>query len=81
MEKKAVALKYPKNAFAPFITAKGSGLTAEKILEIARENDIPVKVEDTAVEILSNQDIGDAVSEETWEVLAIIFSTIMKKEV
>lgn len=81
MEKKAVALKYPKNAFAPFITAKGTGLTAEKILEIARENDIPVKVEDTAVEILSNQDIGDAVSEETWEVLAIIFSTIMKKEV
>lgn len=81
MEKKAVALKYPKNAYAPFITAKGTGLTAEKILEIARENDIPVKVEDTAVEILSNQDIGDAVSEETWEVLAIIFSTIMKKEV
>lgn len=81
MEKKAVALKYPKNAYAPFITAKGTGLTAEKILEIARENDIPVKVEHTAVEILSNQDIGDAVSEETWEVLAIIFSTIMKKEV
>ncbi|MCQ2589150.1 MAG: EscU/YscU/HrcU family type III secretion system export apparatus switch protein [Treponema sp.] len=77
---KAVALKYPENAYAPFITAKGTGLNAERILEIARENDIPVKVEETSVEILSAQDIGQSVSEETWEVLAIIFAQIMEKK-
>lgn len=81
MEKKAVALKYPKNAFAPFITAKGTGLTAKKIIELAEKNNIPVKIEDSAVEILMAQDIGDAVSEETWEVLAIIFSSILQNEV
>ena len=81
MEQKAVALKYPKNAFAPFITAKGTGLTAKKILELAEKNKIPVKIEDSAVEILMAQNIGDAVSEETWEVLAIIFSSILQNEV
>lgn len=80
MEKKAVALKYPKNAYAPFITAKGTGITAEKILEIAEKKNIPIKVEDTVVDILSAQDIGDAVNEETWEVLAIIFAAIMEKK-
>lgn len=80
MEKKAVALKYPKNAYAPFITAKGTGVTAEKILEIAEKKNIPIKVEDTVVDILSAQDIGDAVNEETWEVLAIIFAAIMEKK-
>ena len=81
MEQKAVALKYPKNAFAPFITAKGTGLTAKKILELAEKNNIPVKIEDSAVEILMAQDIGEAVSEETWEVLSIIFSSILQNEV
>lgn len=81
MEKKAVALKYPENAFAPFITAKGKGLTANQILKIAEENNIPVKIEDNAVDILMAQDIGECVNEETWEVLAIIFSSILKKEV
>ena len=35
-ELKAVALKYPENAEAPFISAVGKGLAAEKILEIAK---------------------------------------------
>ena len=35
-ELKAVALKYPENAEAPFISAVGKGLAAEKILEIAQ---------------------------------------------
>ncbi len=77
MKEKAVALKYPKNAFAPFITAKGTGLTAQKIIEVAKENDIPVRVDDKVVDILNNQEIGDAIPEETWEVLAIIFASIL----
>lgn len=80
MREKAVALKYPKNAYAPFITAKGEGLTAKKIIEVANENNIPVKVEENAVEVLSSQEIGDAINESTWEVLAIIFSSILKNE-
>lgn len=77
MEKKAVALKYPKNAFAPFVTAKGNGVTAKKILEIAEENNIPVKFDEKLVDILDTQKIGDYIPEDTWEILAIIFTSIM----
>ena len=35
--KVAVALKYPKNAYAPFITAKGKGELAERIIQEAKK--------------------------------------------
>lgn len=79
MERKAVALKYPKNSFAPFITAKGTGLTAERILEVAKENEIPVRFDERVVDILNTKDIGESIPEETWEVLAVIFASIMDK--
>lgn len=78
MKEKAVALKYPKNAQAPFITAKGEGLTAKKIIEEAKKNNIPIKIEENVVDILNSQDIGTYIPEQTWEVLAIIFSSISK---
>ena len=49
-ELKAVALKYPENAEAPFISAVGKGLAAEKILEIAKE--FPVFLEKQLSDVL-----------------------------
>ena len=41
---KAVALKYDrKKDDAPKVTAKGKGKVAEKIIELARKHDIPIK--------------------------------------
>ena len=54
-ELKAVALKYPENAEAPFISAVGKGLAAEKILEIAKEHSIPVVKNEIASDVLSVQ--------------------------
>ena len=39
-KQKAVALKYPEDAEAPFVIANGKGLLAKRILEEARKNDI-----------------------------------------
>ena len=36
-QQKAVALKYPKGAEAPFVIANGKGLFAKRILDEARE--------------------------------------------
>lgn len=78
--KKAVALKYPEGAEAPFITAKGSGKLAEKIIETAEENNIKIEQNQVMVDLLSSQEIGAAVPEETWQVLAQIFSLILNSK-
>lgn len=72
--KKAVALKYPENAPAPFITASAKGKLAEEVLKIAKMNDIMI-VEDLELsELLSVQDLGTYIPEEAWEALALIFT-------
>ena len=43
MNKKAVALKYDENRnVAPVIVASGMGYLAEKIVEVANDNGVPV---------------------------------------
>lgn len=78
--KKAVVLKYPEGAEAPFVTAKGSGRIAEFILEEARKKNVKIEENKTLVEFLSDVDIGSLVPPETWEILAQIFSVILKEE-
>jgi flagellar biosynthesis protein len=76
----AVALRYPADADAPFISASGRGELAEKLLEIAAENDIPVVKNDEVASILSMQEIGTGIPAETWQIIAEIFAFIIKQE-
>lgn len=78
--KMAVALRYPEDADAPFISASGRGKLAEKLLEIAAENDIPVVKNDEVAGILSMQEIGTSIPAETWQIIAEIFAFIIKQE-
>ena len=77
--KKAVALKYPKDAPAPFITAIAKGKLADELLKCAKMNDIMIVEQSEATDFLSVQEIGTAVPEEAWEIVARIFSYIEKK--
>lgn len=77
--KKAVSLKYPEGAPAPFITASGRGIVAEKILETARENDIKIVENKELTDFLSVQEIGTCVPESIWPVLAKIFAFVMQE--
>ena len=74
----AIALSYPKDFPAPFIVAKGKGYVAEKILELAEENGIPVVKEELATDVLSLYDIGSFIPEETYEVIAGIFAFLYR---
>lgn len=78
-QKKAVALKYPKGAEAPFVVASESGNLAEKIISIAKDCGIPVVEDKNLTEFISVQEVGSAVTEEVWQALACIFATILKK--
>ena len=76
---KAVALKYEKfKDNAPIVVAKGGGKVAEKIIEIARQNNIPIKEDPDLIELLYKLDIYDEIPEELYKVVAEIFSYIYK---
>ena len=79
-QKKAVALKYPKGAIAPIITAKGKGLVAEQIVAEAENNKIYITENTEVVNMLDNFEAGSLIPEETWQAVAIIFSFILGEE-
>ena len=76
----AVALKYPKGAETPLIAAKEKGLLARRMVEIAKENDIPLVQDELLQNVLSVQDIGSCIPENTWQAVASIFAYIAKLE-
>lgn len=74
--RKAIALHYSgKNA--PKITASGRGLIADQIIEIARENQVPVHEDPALAAFLAQIPIGDEIPEDLYaavaEVLAFIY--------
>jgi flagellar biosynthesis protein len=77
--KKAVALKYDKlKDDAPRIAAKGQGLVAEKIIELAKEHGIPIKDDPDLIEVLSSLEISEEIPSEIYvavaELLAFVYS-------
>jgi flagellar biosynthesis protein len=68
--KRAVALSYEHGAFAPQVTATGSGLVAERILAAAREAGVPIKVDQALTEALGALDLGDDIPEALWVAVA-----------
>ena len=78
-DKKAVALKYKMfQDQSPVVIAKGRGVIAEKILEIARANNIPVREDADLVALLSKVDIMGEIPPELYKVVAEILSYIYK---
>ncbi|MBI2891635.1 MAG: EscU/YscU/HrcU family type III secretion system export apparatus switch protein [Nitrospirae bacterium] len=76
--RRAVALRYrPPRDAAPRVTAKGRGLVAERIIELARANRIPIESEPDLVEILSKVDLFAEVPPEIYgavaEILAFVY--------
>ncbi|RUM89021.1 MAG: flagellar biosynthesis protein FlhB [Thermovibrio sp.] len=77
--KKAVALKYERGKDgAPKVTAKGRGIVAEKIVEIARESGIPILEDKNLVEFLISLDLGEEIPPELYKVVAEILAYVYK---
>lgn len=78
-QKKAVALKYDREkSDAPKVAAKGRGKVAEKIIELAKKFDIPIKDDPDLVEVLSSLEIDEEIPPEIYgavaELLAFVYS-------
>ncbi len=84
--KKAVALRYKSGEDnAPTVTARGEGKIAEKIIELARQHDIPIKDEPDLIEVLSKLDLNEEIPPTVYvavaELLAFVYSLNKKKEI
>jgi len=72
-DKSVVALKYEKGYKAPKIIAKGSGYVADKILEVAEENDVFIHTDENLAENLNRLELGSDVPAELFEIVAQIY--------
>lgn len=70
--KAAVALQYEKGDTAPKVIATGRGYVADKIVEAAEENNVPVHEDKNLAESLSTLEIGDTIPQDLYEVVAEI---------
>jgi len=79
--KKAVALKYDtQQNSAPKVAATGKGLTAENIIQKAKENDVPVMEDTSLVELLGQLDINQTIPGELYQAVAEVFAFIYKTD-
>ncbi|MBI2877771.1 MAG: EscU/YscU/HrcU family type III secretion system export apparatus switch protein [Candidatus Tectomicrobia bacterium] len=72
-QKGAIALQYePAQNAAPRVVAKGRGLMAERIIEIAQAHHIPIREDKELVELLSRLDLGQEIPPDLYRVVAEI---------
>lgn len=79
--KQAIALEYDPEDAAPKVVASGRGALADKILERAKEENIPVHQDAKLADTLSKLDIGEMIPPELYEVVAevLVFVDAMDK--
>ena len=79
--KTAVALQYNRDAMsAPQVVAKGRGIVAERLIAMARENNIPIVEDKLLVEMLDQLDVNREIPGELYQVVAEILVAIYKAE-
>jgi flagellar biosynthesis protein len=77
--KLAVALKHELGKTeAPKVIASGRGSFAERIIERAAENDIPIHKDDHLAELLSKVSVPSTIPEELFEAVARVLAFIYR---
>ncbi|MCU0703623.1 MAG: EscU/YscU/HrcU family type III secretion system export apparatus switch protein [Fimbriiglobus sp.] len=77
--KRAVALKYePTAGGAPVVVAKGRGVIAEKIVELARSNGVAVREDPALVTVLSKLQVDQEIPPQLYAAVAAILAFLYK---
>ncbi len=71
-KKKAVALLYDPDNQAPQVVAAGQGVIADKIINKAKESDVPLYKDTDLTDTLLKLDIGECIPPELYGVVAEI---------
>ncbi len=79
--KTAVAIQYDREVMAaPKIVAKGRGGVAERLIELARENNVPIVEDKLLVEMLDQLNLNQEIPGELYQVVAEILVAVYKAE-
>jgi flagellar biosynthesis protein len=73
----AVALHYDRKG-APRVVAKGRGLIGEKIIEVAKANNIPIEENEVLAGALSNVELGDEIPQELYKAVAEVLIFVLR---
>ena len=67
---------------APKVTAKGQGLVAEQIIEIAQKHDVPMRQDAELVKLLSTVELNDEIPDQLYLAVAevIAFAYTLKDD-
>ena len=77
--KKAAALQYRHRVDAsPMVVAQGRGIIAERIIEIARKHNIPLKSDPALIEVLSKLDLDQEIPTELYRAVAEVLAYVYK---
>lgn len=73
LNQKAVALKYDGTDTAPVIVATGLGYMAERIVQTALEQDVPVYEDTSLATLLSRLELGEEIPPELYQLVVDIY--------
>lgn len=71
--KKAVALQYAPGDAAPVVVASGMGYMAEKIVETAADNGVPIYEDNSLSTILTQLQLGQEIPESLYQAIVEIY--------
>jgi flagellar biosynthesis protein len=73
----AVALHYDRTG-APRVVAKGKGVIGAKIIEVAKQHDIPIEENEVLAGALSNVELGDEIPAELYKAVAEVLVFVLR---
>ncbi len=77
-QKAAVALKYNPNLnYAPVVVASGLGELAQRIVNIADANGVPIYRDDSTAALLVMLNSGEAIPQELYQIVAAIYAEVV----
>jgi flagellar biosynthesis protein len=74
----AVALHYDKGDGAPRVVAKGTGSLGAKIIEVAKEHEIPIEENEVLAGALSHIELGDEIPAELYKAVAEVLIFVLR---
>ncbi len=71
--RKAVALQYGKDDTAPVVVASGMGYLAERLVDVAQNNGVPVYEDDSLATMLTQLKLGQEIPQELYQAIVEIY--------
>lgn len=78
--KKAAALRYEDGYEAPMVTAAGMGYVADKIIENAKNSNVPIVYDEELSNLLTSVDVGNAIPMDLYDAVAKVIAYVMSMD-